>query len=72
MAIAEFDYRFKPRVPRQSETGRKDDEIEAAIDRVGRDRVFSEARRLGWVREAPPKWVWWAILSSLEQQGGVR
>jgi hypothetical protein len=31
-----------------------DNELEAAIDEVGRDRVFAHARALGWDGAAPP------------------
>ena len=42
-----------------------DAELEAAIGKAGRERVFDEARRLGWGKGVPPKWVWWEIVWSL-------
>lgn len=63
MAIGEFDYRFKPRS--ELMFNHIDRDIEDKIDAAGRDKVFAEARRLGWASEDPPKWVWLAILSSL-------
>jgi len=51
-----------------------DKDLEAAIDSVGRDRVFSAARALGWTSDSlPPKYVWWEIvhrLRSAEQVAG--
>lgn len=43
-----------------------DVELEAAIDRAGRDRVFALARMNGWRDLAPPKWVWWQIVRQIE------
>ena len=46
-----------------------DEELEAAIDAVGRDRVFARARSYGWGSfSAPPKWVWWGIVRELQPQ----
>lgn len=46
-----------------------DIELEAAIDRVGRERVFAKAETLGYQRyDAPPKWVWWGIVKELEDR----
>ena len=40
--------------------------LEAAIDSVGRDRVFDRAVALGWRHgDPPPEWVWWGIVDSL-------
>lgn len=39
--------------------------LEKAIDEVGRDRVFMRARSHGWGDNAPPEWVWWAIVQEL-------
>jgi hypothetical protein len=46
--------------------------LEAAIDRVGRDRVLATARAMGWTYDAPPKWVWWAIIAEIDakKKGG--
>jgi hypothetical protein len=47
-----------------------DAELETAIDKAGRDRVFARARSLGWsVANTPEKWVWWGIVHELESQG---
>lgn len=45
-----------------------DQDLEAAIEGVGREKVFERAAAIGWaaVSEAPPKWVWWAIVRELE------
>ena len=54
--------RASPR--RQSSVFDKD--LEAAIDTVGRDRVFDRARALGWsAANSPEKWVWWGIVAEL-------
>jgi hypothetical protein len=48
-----------------------DAELEAAIDRVGRDRVFACARLNGWSSAcAPPRWVWWGIVHEIEAEDG--
>lgn len=37
-----------------------DTELEAAIDRAGRDIVFAVMRAHGWsAGDMPPKWAWW-------------
>ena len=37
-----------------------DKELEAAIDAVGRDKVFALMRANGWRHgDEPPKWAWW-------------
>jgi len=46
-----------------------DDDLERAIGRAGRDKVFASARALGWTNEIPPKWVWRMIVAELETQG---
>lgn len=45
-----------------------DPEIEAQLDRVGRDRAFARAQSYGWggMAGAPPKWVWRSIIRELE------
>ena len=44
-----------------------DDELEAAIDEVGRERVFTRAANMGWsTGMLPPKWVWWQIVCDLK------
>ena len=46
-----------------------DEELEAAIDAVGRDRVFARAQSYGWNRfNVPPKWVWWCVVRELQQE----
>ena len=46
-----------------------DKDLEAVIDRVGRDRVFDRARSHGWgAYDGPPKWVWWEIIHELETE----
>lgn len=50
-------------------------ELEAAIDAVGRDKVFARAREMGWsAYNSPPEWVWFAIVRELqlERDNGVR
>lgn len=43
-----------------------DQELEAAIDRAGRDAVFARARALGWgANSPPPKYVWYGIISEI-------
>lgn len=44
----------------------RDDDLEAAIERVGREKVFGVARAAGWYGSSPPKWVWWKIVRELE------
>lgn len=46
-----------------------DEELEKAIDEVGRDGVFRRAKEVGWrYGNPPPKWVWWGIVAELRQQ----
>lgn len=45
-----------------------DDRLEAAIDKVGRMRVFDRAYRYGWGGDTPPKWVWWNIVAELQRE----
>ena len=42
----------------------EDTALEAAIDRVGRGRVFTRARQVGW-KSGAPRWVWWMIIAEL-------
>lgn len=43
-----------------------DNDLERAIDEVGRERVFSRAREMGWGHyAAPPAFVWWGIVAEL-------
>ena len=58
MAISEFDYRL---------SRKSDSDLEKAIDEVGREKVFSVARQLGWGAETPPSWVWWNIVQGLKR-----
>lgn len=45
-----------------------DKELESAIDNAGRDRVFAFMRANGWTPySAPPKWVWWAAVSAVQE-----
>jgi len=45
----------------------KDEELESAIDRVGRAQVFSMAKAYGWSsQDSPPKYVWWEIVRQIE------
>ena len=47
----------------------QDAQLEAAIDRVGRDRVFMLALINGWrPGDAPPKFVWWNLVREAEAQ----
>lgn len=59
MAIADLDYRFRPRA------GETDESIEALIDKAGREKVMAAARALGWSKETPPKWVWQNIANDI-------
>jgi hypothetical protein len=44
-----------------------DNELEAAIDQVGRDHVFLRAQAHGWgAGSTPPAWVWWGIVQELK------
>lgn len=44
-----------------------DEELEKAIDEVGRDRVFDRAAAYGWPRgSGAPKWVWLGIVAELK------
>lgn len=43
----------------------RDEELEKAIDDVGRDRVFDRAEAHGWNDMTPPRWVWWLIVKEL-------
>ena len=46
-----------------------DKDLEAAIDKAGRSRVFSIAADNGWTAgNPPPKWVWWQICEQMNQQ----
>lgn len=43
-----------------------DQELEAAIDAAGREKVFAVARANGWGSyNPPPKYVWWQIIERL-------
>jgi hypothetical protein len=44
-------------------------ELEAAIDKVGRQRVFDRARAYGWSGSGAPEFVWWGIIRELLQEG---
>jgi hypothetical protein len=49
-----------------------DNDLEAAIDRVGRGKVFDHARALGWKpNDTPPKSVWWGIVADVEAGRGL-
>jgi hypothetical protein len=51
-------------------TETQDAALEAAIDGVGREKVFGGARTAGWYGDStPPKWVWWEIVRDLEREG---
>lgn len=39
--------------------------VEAAIDKAGRDAVFSLARANGWTNDNPPMWVWYQLAQQL-------
>jgi hypothetical protein len=44
-----------------------DAELEARIDRVGRQRVFYRMAALGWTPGSrPPKWAWGSLVDELE------
>lgn len=41
--------------------------LEKAIDKAGHDRVFMRAQSYGWMPGGgAPEWVWWGIVSELE------
>lgn len=43
-----------------------DRELEAAIDSVGRERVFALMEANGWHRmTGAPKWTWWLAVEEL-------
>ena len=43
-----------------------DAELETAIEKAGRARVFARAEALGWpMSSSVPKWVWWGIIHEL-------
>lgn len=46
-----------------------DHELEAAIEDVGREKVFQRARENGWGNDTPPVWVWWLIVNELRAAG---
>jgi len=45
-----------------------DEDLEKAIDDVGRDRVFDRAASLGWTGAPPPRWVWWRIVQGFRAE----
>lgn len=46
-----------------------DQELEALIDKAGRDRVFALAQANGWVRGSiPPRFVWIQICNGILRQ----
>lgn len=45
-----------------------DSDLEAAIDEVGREKVFAFARQNGWNAGGAPKWVWWKIVQQLRDR----
>ncbi len=46
-----------------------DPELEAAIDEVGRDKVFARMELFCWPRgSAPPKSFWWQVVAQLRQE----
>lgn len=49
-----------------------DKNLERAIDRAGREQVFTRAYEYGWgPYDLPPKWVWYGIVAEiLEEQPG--
>lgn len=46
-----------------------DANIEALIDRAGRDRVFAAMRSVGWGAGGAPKWVWQAAACEVIRRG---
>lgn len=46
-----------------------DEALEAAIDGVGRERVFALAEACGWsINNPPPTWVWQALVYELRRE----
>lgn len=49
------------------------EELEAAIDLVGRDKVIARALQVGWTAaNPPPMWVWNCIVSEIAEQNRNR
>ena len=45
-----------------------DDELETAIDAVGRDKLFQIMREAGWgMYPSAPKWVWWMMIDHVRE-----
>ncbi len=45
-----------------------DDQLEAAIDDVGRDKVFALVHAVGWrYGHSIPKYVWWSAVVQLRK-----
>jgi hypothetical protein len=42
-----------------------DKDLEAAIDAVGRERVFALVTRYGWRGASVPKFVWWLAVDTI-------
>ena len=50
-----------------------DDDLERAIDEVGRGRVFLFMEASGWNRyDTPPKWVWWQAVHELREADALQ
>jgi len=48
-------------------TSAQNESLEAAIDAVGRERVFVRAKSYGWDQGGAPEWVWWGIVQELRE-----
>lgn len=70
MAAPEFDYRFTAR-KKYAPSG-YDGALEELIDKAGRDKVFEAARKLGWFKTDPPKWVWYHIAAGIISDDKVK
>lgn len=52
---------------------KRDGDLEAAIDSVGRSRVFARANSAGWFPpDTPPDFVWWAIVDFIRAEDAGR
>lgn len=43
-------------------------ELESAITKVGRQRVFDRARTYGWSEGGAPTFVWWGIVREIQNE----
>jgi hypothetical protein len=54
----------------EGEAGMSDQDLEAAIDSAGRDKVFAIAKQHGWKPgDCPPRWIWWSFVDEANREG---